>query len=153
MIIGIGTDIVEIERIKKAVEKWGGRFLNKIYTEKEISYCYLRKDPFAHLAGRFAAKEAVIKAFSGVEKQLLDKETPNKIRKNQMPYAVTFFSSTIKTPVFKEIEICNDDYGSPHITLYTPYFNTKQMNAFIHLSISHEKSYAVATVIIELREY
>lgn len=153
MILGIGTDIVEISRIKEAVYKWGNRFLNRIYTEKEISYCYLRKNPFAHLAGRFAAKEAVIKAFSGVKKQVMDKETPNKIRKNQMPYAVKFFSSAIKAPVFKEIEICNDDYGSPYIILNTPYFNTEKMNAFIHLSISHEKSYAVATVIIEARNY
>lgn len=64
MIVGIGTDIVEISRIKNAVAKWGERFLRKIFTENEISYCYKKKDPFPHLAVRFAAKEAVIKALS-----------------------------------------------------------------------------------------
>ncbi len=151
MILGIGTDIVDVSRIKEAVQKWSVRFLNRIYTEKEIFYCYLRKDPFPHLAGRFAAKEAVVKAFSGVKKQVLDKKTRDKFKKNQMPYAVNFFSPTIKTPVFKEIEICNDDYGSPYIILNTQYFNAEKMNVFIHLSISHEKSYVVATVIIEAK--
>lgn len=152
MIIGIGTDIVEINRIKEAVQKWGSRFINKIYTEKEISYCYLRKNPFAHLAGRFAAKEAAIKAFSGVKKQALNKEPLNKNISNRLSYILRYFSSTNKNLSFKEIEICNDDYGSPYIMLDIPYFKTEKMNAFIHLTISHEKSYAVAMVIIEARD-
>jgi len=62
MIYGIGTDIVEIKRVRDAVERWGKRFLKKIFTENEISYCYKKKDPFLHLAVRFAEKEALIKA-------------------------------------------------------------------------------------------
>lgn len=152
MIIGIGTDIVEISRIKEAVKKWGSRFLNRIYTEKEISYCYLRKNPFDHLAGRFAAKEAAIKAFSGIKKQALNKEPHRKIKNNRLSYVLKYFSSTNKNISFKEIEIFNDDYGSPYLILDIPYFKTEKMNAFTHLTISHEKSYAVAAVIIELRD-
>ncbi|NTW05132.1 MAG: holo-ACP synthase [Peptococcaceae bacterium] len=62
MIVGIGTDIIEIERIKNAVKKNGRNFLARIFTEREIAYCYLKKDPFPSLAARFAAKEAVFKA-------------------------------------------------------------------------------------------
>ncbi len=62
MIVGIGTDIIEIERIKNAVEKNGRNFLARIFTEGEIAYCYLKKNPYPSLAGRFAAKEAVLKA-------------------------------------------------------------------------------------------
>jgi holo-[acyl-carrier protein] synthase len=62
MIEGIGVDIVSIERIKKLYERFGKRFLTKIFTENEINYCLNYFDPIPHLAGRFAAKEAIIKA-------------------------------------------------------------------------------------------
>lgn len=61
-IIGIGTDIVEIDRIKLAVERSGNRFLERVYTSKEIAYCQTRRDRISCLAARFAAKEAVLKA-------------------------------------------------------------------------------------------
>ena len=63
MIIGIGTDIVEVNRIRKSVEQYDERFLNKIFTEVELKYSMKKKNKFQHLAGRFAAKEAVSKAF------------------------------------------------------------------------------------------
>ncbi len=62
MIVGIGTDIVEIERIKRIVNRYGQRFLRRVFTAGEISYCYLRTDPYPGLAARFAAKEAVFKS-------------------------------------------------------------------------------------------
>lgn len=62
LIGGIGTDIVEIDRIKKAVGKSGGRFLKRVYTEEELGFCSLRADPYPCLAARFAAKEAVFKS-------------------------------------------------------------------------------------------
>jgi len=62
MIIGIGTDIIEIERIKKAVERWGEGFLKHILTDEEMAYAKRYQHPFAHYAGRFAAKEAIFKA-------------------------------------------------------------------------------------------
>ena len=62
MIKGVGTDIIEIDRIRDAVERSGQPFLNKIFTETEQSYCSRFNDPYPHYAARFAAKEAVVKA-------------------------------------------------------------------------------------------
>lgn len=62
MIVGTGIDLIQVVRIKKAVEKWKDRFLSRIYTPQEISYCRERKESCIHLAARFAAKEAVRKA-------------------------------------------------------------------------------------------
>ncbi|MEW6482066.1 MAG: holo-ACP synthase [bacterium] len=62
MIKGIGTDLVDVCRIKKAEKRWKERFLKKVFTEDELSYCNSRNNPYPHLAGRFAAKEAVMKA-------------------------------------------------------------------------------------------
>jgi holo-[acyl-carrier protein] synthase len=61
--ISIGHDIVEIERIQFAYKKYGDKFLQKVYTPNEIEHCFSRKNPFPSLASRFAAKEAVSKAF------------------------------------------------------------------------------------------
>ncbi len=69
----IGIDIEEIERIKKAHKRWGDRFLNRIYTKREIEYCFSLSDPYPSLTGRYCAKEALTKAlkkrlpFSDVE--------------------------------------------------------------------------------------
>lgn len=62
LIAGIGTDIVEIERIKKAVAVNGERFLKRIFTDAELNFCLGKKDPYPSLAARFAAKEAVFKS-------------------------------------------------------------------------------------------
>ncbi len=63
MIIGTGIDIVRVERIEKAIEKWGGAFERRVFTEAELEYCMKQKRPAEHLAARFGAKEAVMKAF------------------------------------------------------------------------------------------
>lgn len=62
MIIGTGIDIIEIPRIKKAVEAWGERFLSRVFNPEEIAYAQKHTVPYPHYAGRFAAKEAVYKA-------------------------------------------------------------------------------------------
>lgn len=62
MIIGTGIDIIEIERVKKAIERWGHHFIDHIYTSAELEYVQQFKNPYAHYAVRFAAKEAVFKA-------------------------------------------------------------------------------------------
>jgi len=62
MILGTGVDIVEIDRIQKAVERWGDVFLNYVFTPPEIENAKKFKFPFRHYAGRFAAKEAIFKA-------------------------------------------------------------------------------------------
>ncbi len=59
---GVGIDIVEIKKFKKAAERFGDRFLKKIFTEKELEYSFSKRNAFQHLAARFAGKEAVIKA-------------------------------------------------------------------------------------------
>ncbi len=64
MIVGLGVDLIEIERVKQAHEKYGRRFIERLFTPAEAHYCLKKKDPYPSLAGRFAAKEAVIKAFS-----------------------------------------------------------------------------------------
>jgi holo-[acyl-carrier protein] synthase len=64
MVIGIGIDIIEIDRIKESVDEYGNQFLNKVYTDDELKYCLSKKNKYQHLAARFAAKEAIYKAIS-----------------------------------------------------------------------------------------
>lgn len=64
MIKATGIDIVRIERIKEATEKWGERFLRRIFTDDELSYCLQKNPPYDSLAARFAAKEAFLKAIN-----------------------------------------------------------------------------------------
>ncbi len=61
-ILGIGTDIIECPRIGKMIENHGELFLRRVYTEREIRYCQARKHAIEHFAGRWAAKEAILKA-------------------------------------------------------------------------------------------
>ena len=62
MILGTGIDIIEVDRIKRAVERWGDGFLSHVFTPAEIEHARKYKFPFPHYAGRFAAKEAIFKA-------------------------------------------------------------------------------------------
>lgn len=62
MDFSLGTDLIEVKRIKKALNRWGNRFLNRIFTPGEIKYCKRKKSPEISLAARFAAKEAAMKA-------------------------------------------------------------------------------------------
>ncbi len=64
LLIGLGADLVDVERIRGVVERQGERFLQRVYTDEERAYCLGMKLPFPHLAARFAAKEAVSKAFT-----------------------------------------------------------------------------------------
>jgi len=57
----VGVDLVEVDRIRGLVEKWGDRFLQRVFSEEEIRYSFRNRDPWPHLAARFAAKEALIK--------------------------------------------------------------------------------------------
>ncbi|MGK9369053.1 holo-ACP synthase [Melioribacter sp. Ez-97] len=66
MVLGLGIDIIEIERIKQSVDNYGDRFLEKIFTISELEYCLSKKNKYQHLAARFAAKEAITKALSSV---------------------------------------------------------------------------------------
>ena len=68
-ILGIGTDIVECPRIGKMIEQHGELFLRRVYTEREIRYCQARKHAIEHFAGRWAAKEAILKALGSGRSQ------------------------------------------------------------------------------------
>lgn len=120
MIKGIGTDIIDIKRIKSIMEKFGEKFYEKILTEKEIEYCKsFKAKPEPHFAGRFASKEAYSKALgTGISKEFK----------------------------WKDIEILNDSRGKPYInhTLENEYSNGK-----FHVTISHTDEYAMAVVIWE----
>lgn len=62
MVLGLGTDLTEVARIRRSVQRFGDRFLERIYTPAEMRYCFRKKDPAESLAARFAAKEAGAKA-------------------------------------------------------------------------------------------
>jgi holo-[acyl-carrier protein] synthase len=62
VVVGVGTDIIEVDRIHRAIDRWGRRFLQRVYTPGEIRYCQARRRPELSFAARFAAKEAVMKA-------------------------------------------------------------------------------------------
>jgi holo-[acyl-carrier protein] synthase len=64
ILIGLGADIVDVERIRGVLERQGDRFLSRVFTDEERIYCFGMKHPYPHLAARFAAKEAVSKAFT-----------------------------------------------------------------------------------------
>lgn len=84
MILGIGTDLIEVQRIRDAIERQGDAFLKKIFCDEEIEYAQKSADPYQHYAARFAAKEAVFKAIG------------------TKPYVA-----------WKKIKIINDDNGKP----------------------------------------
>ncbi|PAW63477.1 MAG: holo-[acyl-carrier-protein] synthase [Opitutia bacterium Tous-C1TDCM] len=64
ILIGLGTDLIEVERIRGVIERQGERFLHRVFTDEERAYCGGMKHPHKHYAARFAAKEAVSKCFS-----------------------------------------------------------------------------------------
>jgi holo-[acyl-carrier protein] synthase len=64
VVLGIGCDVIEVERVKGVLERQGERFLKRVFTEEERTYCLSMKYPWKHFAARFAAKEAVSKAFT-----------------------------------------------------------------------------------------
>ncbi|MDP8204090.1 MAG: holo-ACP synthase [Candidatus Tenebribacter mawsonii] len=123
MIFGIGIDIIEVHRVEKITKK-ADKFVKKIFTQAEIDYCRKFKNGAQNFAGRFAAKEAFMKAMG------------------------TGFSNGVK---FNEIETVNDKLGKPEIVLYgsTKDIFSERNLKFSHVSIAHLKDYATAVVVIE----
>jgi holo-[acyl-carrier protein] synthase len=64
ILVGLGTDIIEVERVRGVIERQGERFLQRVFTDEERAYCATKAHPHKHYAARFAAKEAVSKCFS-----------------------------------------------------------------------------------------
>lgn len=123
MIRGIGIDILEIDRMKKIMEK-DGRFIERIFTSAEIQYCSAKAKKEQHFAARFTAKEAFFKAL-GLG------------WRNGMAW--------------KDVCVENDRMGKPEIKIdgVTRDFFRKESYRKIHLSVSHSRQYAVSMVIIE----
>ena len=122
MDVKIGTDIIEVDRIKDSIEKLGDKFLNRVFTANEIAYCESKKaTKYEHYAARFAGKEAVFKAIS-------------PMLKNKFSIDWT------------DVEILNDEQSRPYVTFY----KEELKNVNIDLSLSHIKDYAVATAILIL---
>ncbi len=123
MIIGIGTDICENERIRNLYDKFGNSFLERIYTKEELSYCMKKKDPIPHLAARFALKEAFIKSL-------------NLNNTQSLSYKQIYLSGhqgKKKINISKKLEEIRIKIEANEIWF----------------SISHAKNYSTATVILE----
>lgn len=121
MIIGIGIDIIEIDRIKHSVDTFGDSFLNKIYTKNELDYCLAKHNKYQHLAARFAAKEAIYKALaSGWEKEA----------------------------TWKSMEITNESNGLPVVKFLGKLNEFISDDKEIKVSLSHSDNYVAAVAII-----
>ncbi len=124
MIYGIGIDLVENDRIEKIIQKWGEKFLSRVFSDREIAYCGRHAQASIHYGARFAVKESFLKAIGmglGRGVKLL------------------------------EIEVVNEESGKPKLMLSggAQEFFVKAGIEKIHLSITHTKNYASAMVLLE----
>ncbi len=122
-IVGIGLDLVKIERVRALAERWQERFLRRVFTESERRYCLKRASPYASLAGRFAVKEAVLKALG------------------------TGWIGGIR---WVDIQVLNDRTGRPTATVEGRVRTLLHEAGVtgIHISLSHDTDYAIAEAIL-----
>jgi holo-[acyl-carrier protein] synthase len=124
MILGTGIDIIEVARIAASFEKFGGRFVNRILLPDEIAYCLLHKNPAPFIAVRFAAKEAISKAFgTGIGASL----------------------------GWQDMEIRRKESGEPFVVLHgrgQEMFAVRGAKQLL-VSLSHTVNYAAATAVLE----
>jgi holo-[acyl-carrier protein] synthase len=124
MILGTGIDIIEVARIASSYEKFGERFVNRILLPDEIAYCLAHKNPAPFLAVRFAAKEAISKAFgTGIGAAL----------------------------GWQDMEICKKESGEPFVVLHGKgrgLFAARGARQLL-VSLSHTENYAAATAVLE----
>jgi len=122
-VLGIGVDIVETARIQSSIERFGQRFLQRVFTQGERDYCGAMPIPARHYAARFAAKEAVSKAFgTGIGKQV----------------------------GWRDVEVMRKQSGEPYILLHGP---AAELAATLHIvsaliSLSHSDHYSVANALL-----
>jgi holo-[acyl-carrier protein] synthase len=124
MIYGIGIDLIEIERMQRAISRTGERLIERVYTDTEQAYCRMQHLPYACYAARFAAKEALLKALGTGLRQHMR---------------------------WRDIEVCRDHLGKPSLRLYG-YLQERCVAEgirHIHLSLSHSATCAIAQVILE----
>jgi len=126
MIIGLGIDIIEPIRIHNGIDKYGEKFLQRLFTEQEIALCQRYHYPVEHYAGKFAVKEAFMKAIG---------------------------TGLTQNVTFKEIEVLNRENGAPYIVTQGTAANiAAQLEVtHIHVSLSHVKTVAAAVVVLEKR--
>jgi holo-[acyl-carrier protein] synthase len=124
MILGTGIDIIEVARIQSSYEKFGERFLNRILHQNEIDYCLSHRTPGPFLAARFAAKEAISKAFgTGIGAEL----------------------------GWKDMEVGRKASGEPFVILHEraqALLNSRGGKAVL-ISLSHTQEHATAVAILE----
>jgi holo-[acyl-carrier protein] synthase len=124
LIVGCGIDLIKIERIEKIVKNWGDNFTSRVFTLLEREYCEKKKgNKYQSYAGRFAAKEALLKALG----------------------------LGLRGANWKEIEIKNDELGQPLIDTSGKLKNialAKGVSKYF-ITISHTKEYAIAEIILE----
>ena len=124
MILGTGIDLIEVARIASSFEKYGERFVNRVLLPNETAYCLSHKNPAPFLAARFAAKEAISKAFgTGIGAAL----------------------------GWQDMEICRKESGEPFVVLHgkgAQLFAARGARR-LHLSLTHTENYAAATAILE----
>ncbi|MCX6150228.1 MAG: holo-ACP synthase [Ignavibacteriales bacterium] len=125
MIFGIGIDIIEIDRIKESIDKFGDRFLNKVFTQTELDYSLLKPNKYQHLAARFAAKEAVAKALS--------------------------FNGD-KGFHWKDIEIYNEPNGMPSVVLFNSLKKILSDNKELKITMSHSQNYVTCFAIVHQKK-
>ena len=124
MILGIGTDIIEVARIRASHEKFGERFVSRILLPSEIEYCLSHKDPAPFIAARFAAKEAVSKAFgTGIGRSL----------------------------GWLDIEVRRKESGEPYVELHGKGRDllAARNGSKVFLTISHTVHHATATALLD----
>lgn len=123
MVVGLGVDIVEVERIRKALEDQPA-MIRRVFTGSEAKYCTGRKNPYQHFAGRFAAKEAALKALG------------------------TGWSEGIR---WRDVEISSEPSGKPLLHFHGrahEVFDSLDAST-IFLTITHARAYAVAVVVLD----
>jgi holo-[acyl-carrier protein] synthase len=118
-ILGIGSDIIECPRIGKMIEHYGELFLRRVYTDREIRFCQSRKHAIEHFAGRWAAKEAILKAMG---------------------------SGRADGIAWTDIEVRNDHGARPQVLVCGPARETALERGIgdVLISISHCRTYATA---------
>ena len=123
MILGVGIDLVKVERIERAVSRWGVLFTRRVFTESELEYCMKQKSPGTHLAARFGVKEAVMKAFG------------------------TGHSRGVK---WTDVELVRLPGGRPSVRLSGRLGDLAREMGLkdAHVSVSHESGFAVAQAVL-----
>ena len=118
-ILGTGVDLVEVPRFERSIRQWGKRFLSRIFTAGELAYAAKNKSRAQHLAVRFAAKEAVVKALGAPKGLGLE---------------------------WKDLEIIHASSGQPRVRFHG---TMKRWSRYeVHLSLTHTAQYAVATAVV-----